>query len=210
MSHATYSFLLSLEDEHNPKEEAISVFESFAADRCDDNNWFQEEALVLIDGQTFCMCPEDDYRGRNILYQEILKVPQEERWNWSRKFALDCVVLDMGVFGACSISLGGADEYYEQIKSISFDELVAHILQEIPNKISDAYREIIGKGLPNSFDMDEYRRRKLVKNFEAFRNCGYDNSVPFTVEYLTPYDYRAFNLTCEEPANAILFVDIHT
>jgi len=57
--------------------------------------------------------------------------------------------------------------------------------------------------------MAEYERRKMVLMFEALRNS---NHVPFTKwgTVISPYEYRAFDLTTGEEPNAILITDIHT
>jgi hypothetical protein len=56
--------------------------------------------------------------------------------------------------------------------------------------------------------MKEYDRRKMVLMFEALRNSDH---VPFTKwGILSPYEYRAFDLTLGEEPNAILITDIHT
>jgi hypothetical protein len=56
--------------------------------------------------------------------------------------------------------------------------------------------------------MAEYDRRKMAMMFEALRKC---NNVPFT-EWcvVSPYEYRAFDLTLGEEPNAVLITDIHT
>ena len=56
--------------------------------------------------------------------------------------------------------------------------------------------------------MKEYDRRKMVLMFEALRNS---NHVPFTRwSVVSPYEYRAFDLTLGEEPNAILITDVHT
>ena len=55
--------------------------------------------------------------------------------------------------------------------------------------------------------MTEYDRRKMAMMFEALRNSEH---VPFTKCIVTPYEYRAFDLTLGEEPNAILITDIHT
>jgi len=59
---------------------------------------------------------------------------------------------------------------------------------------------------PDDLWMAEYDRRKRAMMFEALRNS---NHVPFTKWCIvTPYEYRAFDLTLGEKPNAILITDI--
>jgi hypothetical protein len=101
----------------------------------------------------------------------------------------------------------------DKIDGLTFDDLLAGIFNTVPASLSKQYSSLLGKPawlgtIPDESWRTEYDRRKMVLMFEALRNSDH---VPFTGWCIvSPYEYRAFDLTrCEEP-NSILITDIHT
>ena len=208
--HATYSFLLSIDnDAADIPAAADGAFDSLFNNQLDDNNWYQPEALILKDGRAFQMCEKDDWRGRGCLLDETISpILPADRWQWAMHFALSCVAIDLHLFGTSGIALGEQDSGAKKIDGSSWDDLVAAIEDELPRRLSNAYSEIVGKKKLDAFDLKEYERAKDAVRFEAFRNS---ERKPFTDNgHLTPYNYRCFDLTNGEEPNAVLLVDIHT
>lgn len=58
--------------------------------------------------------------------------------------------------------------------------------------------------------LDRYRRSSIATAYEMFLETSQPNRHPFTDTIRPPYDYRAFDLSDNESANAIIRVDIHT
>src|SRR5256885_1551170 len=96
LMHATYAFLINLEtaraDEDTVACEAKGIFErDYVSSYCDENNWYQEEAVVIRDGRIVNLCSEKDWRKRDALFREFTEIPQEQRWDYARLVALQCV-----------------------------------------------------------------------------------------------------------------------
>ena len=98
MTHATYAFLIPIDDPDADDEtlakEAERLFEHRFDDRLNENNWNHQECLVLCNGRVVNINPEDD-----ALFREAEQLPQEARYQWARLTALRCVAnrLEFGV-----------------------------------------------------------------------------------------------------------------
>lgn len=207
MSHATYSFLLSIEEENDQDliDAARSEMESYGENgHLDDNNWYSEMALLMSDGRVFQMCEKDDYRGRDSCYEWLMGKPREQRWEFMRRWVLGCVVNDMGLAGP-RFGFGEPDPH--PTDDMTFDELLAYVRELAPKKISEGFATVRPPADPNGYTAEWYDLKRMTRVYLAFTDC---EEVPYGESDLTPYDYRAFDLTRGGEPNALLFVDIHT
>ena len=208
--HAIYTFLMQLPANlctKDLKQEASSQFETQYAPLCDENNWYQETALVTKTGRVMQLCGNGDWRGRDSWHGVITKIKPEERWNWAWKFALDCTAVEMELFEAPSIGIlpdtkGG----HKKIEQMSFDDLLKAIQEWIPRTLSRAYAEIKPGRKDKDLFLTDYLRQKRASVFEILNECS---KPPFASPH-SPYEYRAFALCEPEKGNAVMFVDIHT
>jgi hypothetical protein len=208
--HAIYSFLMDLPIKlgaRHLKEQAISEFEAQYVPLCDENNWYQETALVTKTGRVIQLCGRGDWRGRDSWYGVIRKVEPARRWDWAWKFSLETIATEMELFEAPSLGIapdpaGGR----KKIQQLSFDDLLRAIQEWIPKTLSRAYAEFKpGKPDKDQF-LTDYLRQKRAAVFEILSECS---KPPFAWPR-GPYEYRAFTLCGPEKGNAVMFVDIHT
>jgi len=212
MSHSNFSFLMALDADaflggEDERREFISEeFSDRFGSRLDDNNWFHLQAAFFKDG-SYLMWPNSEPG----IFAEVAI---ENRWDAVRRYALQCVAVDFRLFGAMTWTLGDSGNAgNEKIDGLTFDDLLSEIYNQVPASLSAQYSSLQGKPaslgpVPDESGMKEYDRRKTVLMFEAICNC---NHVPFTrLGIVTPYEYRAFDLTLGEEPNAILISDIHT
>jgi hypothetical protein len=211
MSHSNFSFLMALHadaflgDEDERREFIESEFADRFGSRLDGNNWVHHIAVFFKDG-TYLTWPNSDPGS-------FVDIPDGNRWQAVRRFALQCVAVDFRLFGATTWTFGGiGNAGNEKIDQLASDELLSEIYRQVPSSLSEQYSSLQGKPaclgtIPDDSGMAEYDRRKKVVMFEALRNS---NHVPFTRGIVTPYEYRAFDLTLGEEPNAILITDIHT
>lgn len=210
MTHATYAFLLRIEnaeisDPEIARELGNTFYDRFNH-RLDENNWYQEEAVVLRSGRVINLCPEDDYRGRTALFEELSKIPQEQRWEHARLVALGCVANEFELGGRSRYDFGEPEP--EPDYSKSFDALTERILSEMPDRLAQLWQR--GPLLGTDVYVDRWRRARWGEEMSRFLESISWGHPPFA-DSGTPYDYRAFNLADDpEKANVILFVDIHT
>jgi hypothetical protein len=196
-----------LGDEDERREFIAGEFSDRFESRLDENNWFHHLGNFFKDG-SYLMWPKSEPG----IFAEIAA---ENRWQAVNRYALQCVAVDFRLFGATTWTLGDqGNEGNTKIDDLSFDELLAEIYKQVPASLVEQYSSLHGKPawlgtLPDDSWMTEYERRKMVLMFEALRNS---NHVPFTKwgVVITPYEYRAFDLTVGEEPNAILITDIHT
>ena len=212
MSHSSFSFLMALtadaflNDEDDRREFIESEFSHRFGSRLDQNNWVHHLATFFKDG-TYLICP-------NSKPGSFADIPDENRWQAVRRYALQCVAVGFGLFGASTWTFGDrGNAGNEKIDELTFEDLLSGIYRQVPASLSEQYSSLQGKPaclgtIPDDSWMAEYDRRKMVVMFESLRNSDH---VPFTKWCIvSPYEYRAFDLTrCEEP-NAILITDIHT
>jgi hypothetical protein len=212
MSHSCFSFLMALNadaflsDEGERREFIDSEFSDRFGSRLDENNWFHHLAVFFKDG-SYLTWPDSEPRR----YADIT---EENRWQAVRRFALKCVAVDFRLFGASTWNFADSgNPGNAKIDVLTFDDLLSGIYRQVPASLSKQYSSLQGKpaclgAMPGDSWMAEYDRRKRALMFEALRNS---NHVPFTAwRIVTPYEYRAFDLTLGEEPNAILITDIHT
>ncbi|MEN6489533.1 MAG: hypothetical protein ABFD66_11770 [Smithella sp.] len=212
MSHSNFSFLMALDadaflgDEEERRGFIESDFSDRFGNRLDENNYFHHIAVFFKDG-SYLMWPKSEPGG-------FADLSNENRWLAVRRYALQCISVDFKLFGAMTWTFGdGGNEGNQKIDGLTFDDLLSEIYNQVPASLSEQYSSLRDKPawlgtMPDESWMTEYDRRKMILMFEALRNCDH---VPFTKWCIvSPYEYRAFDLTrCEEP-NAILITDIHT
>jgi hypothetical protein len=195
-----------LGDEDERLEFISEKFSDRFGNRLDENNYFHHVAVFFKDG-SYLIWPKSEPGG-------FADLSNENRWLAVRRYALQCVAVDFKLFGARTWTLGDSgNEGNQKIDGLTIDDLLSEIFRQVPASLSEHYSSLQGKPawlgeIPDESGMKEYDRRKMVLMFEALRNCDH---VPFTRWCIvSPYEYRAFDLTrCEEP-NAILITDIHT
>jgi hypothetical protein len=213
--HATYYFLLNLDPGEHEKPtddewvgEARMEFEHrYAHDRCDENNWYQEEVLILPDGHVVQMCDEGDWRGRDGWYKEYLEVPKEKRWAKVLHDAWVSTAYDLELRGTTALGLAQGDEE-AKIADLSSEEIQKAIQDEIPKWLAEQYLKPQKEAEDGKFDLDRWRRKKTARGFESLQTA---DTPPFSTDIVTPYEIvRCMDLTWGEEIGGILLVDIHT
>lgn len=190
MSHATYAFLINVDDSQADQYIAAEVTETFASRYaihfCDDNNWYQEQAVVLGDGRIIHLSPTMDWEDEE--GPNFLAMPEEQRWDAARLLALQC-------------ALGHWD--IERLEADDFDTLLGRAISAMPGKLAQFWERGLLKGV------EAYEREQWSRIACALFDSVNDGSAPFAYPK-TPYIYSAFDLRSDiKTANAILFVDIH-
>jgi hypothetical protein len=195
-----------LGDDDDRREFIENEFSDRFESRLDDNNWLHHLAAFFKDG-SYIAWPNSEAGG-------FADIPKEDRWQAVRLYALQCVAVDFRLFDATRWTFGDSGNAgNEKIDRLTFEELISEIFNQVPAWLSEQYLLLQGKpawssGIPNEAWATEYDRRKMVLMFEALRNSDH---VPFTRwSVVNAYEYRAFDLTQGEEANAILITDIHT
>ncbi|MGO9019611.1 MAG: hypothetical protein ACLQVJ_14805 [Syntrophobacteraceae bacterium] len=212
MSHSNFSFLMALDadaflgDEEERREFIADEFSERFGNRLDENNYFHHLAVFFKDG-SYLLWPKSEPGG-------FADVASENRYQAVRRYAFQCVAVDFRLFGAIRWTFGDSENAGNQkIDAMTFDELLSEIYKQVPGSLSEQYSSLQGRPawlstIPGESWMTEHDRRKKVLMFEALRNS---NHVPFTTWCIvSPYEYRAFDLTRSEEPNAILITDIHT
>lgn len=212
MSHSNFSFLMALHadaflgDEDERREFIESEFFDKFGSRLHGDSQVHYIAVFYKDG-TYLAWPTSDPGS-------FADIPDENRWQAVWRFALQCVAVDFRLFGATPWTIGNrGNAGNEKISELTFNELLSEIYRQIPSSLSELYSSLqdnpasLGT-IPDEFSTAEHDRRKRALMFEALRDS---NHVPFTRwRIVTPYEYRAFDLTLGEEPNAILITDIHT
>jgi len=242
--HATFVFLIDgiegKSDSSDMKEvvdEVVDTFQSRYGYVCDENNWWQAEAVLFQDGTIVnaCLGGEDDWRGRDKFADHVMKkCPEDsERWKWGRDFAMQCTALEMELYGSDSFGLvaKGSEraEKKKNVSELSYDELVDAVSKEVPNALSKMYATVSsgdvsmhGQHLSKRTEdneyladvrMSNYVRSKIARTFELFVES---DIKPFTRYTESPNTYRCFDLRHDSygvdvtDCTVMLFVDIHT
>lgn len=208
--HAVYYYLMHVEEEEGRTlgEVALSLFEPYSDAVLDENNWWAPIDLITKDG----VC-HTDFGKEHV--SDRYESPKKMTWEEATRYALDCVTNDMELYDRPYFGFTELDEEQkkqrEAYNKLSFDEVVKAVTEIIPARISKMYEQAIGKQKGRDFDLENYRRFKLVKMYEKFLDS---EVIPFTKDLMGgPNWYRAFDLTnyyAEGEPNAILRLDIHT
>jgi hypothetical protein len=211
--HQTFWFRVAVPKDADPEELAISARESleeYINRYGDENNWYQEEMLLLSDGTVVELCAEDDYRGRSDLAEHYLCLPPEDRWNRAIHSATLSVALDLEIGGSNGLWIGDPPEETKRVLAQTTEQLTQAILRDTPRRLVQLYEDVIA-GLEQERWAGErgYTRRKVARIFETFHQATHK---PFAAA-MSPYDYPCFDLVepLEVPQQvALLAVDIHT
>jgi len=213
MSHGIYHFLINTEETEGEDilSDVSDTFESYARDHCDENNWYTLLTIVTKDNRALYY---SDAEREGFGPGEETDEQKAKRWDRAVRSALDCVAIDMRLFDIQPYDLGGEpDVGLVKLDELGYDELIQRIHRDVPKRLSEAYAallnppDLVNKTAVDRM-LDNWQRRMLAKHYEMFRECP--RIVPFTDTIDTPYDYRAYDLTCGYEPNAILTVDIHT
>jgi hypothetical protein len=192
------------------KSSAVDSFETYINRHGDENNWYQEEMLLLADGTVLSLCSDDDYRGRSALAEHYLRLPLEDRWSRAIHSATLSVALDLEIGGSTSFWFGALPEETKRVLDQPTEQLTEAILREAPRRLVQLYEDVIaGSGQDRWPGERSYTRRKVARIFETFHQATHK---PFA-EAMSPYDYPCFDLVehLEDGEQvALLAVDIHT
>jgi hypothetical protein len=214
MTHATYAFLIPIDDPDADDEtlakEAERLFEHRFDDRLNENNWNHQECLVLCNGRVVNINPEDD-----ALFREAEQLPQDKRYKWARLTALRCVANQLELGGRPSLVVDPTELKPMEAYWDDFDSLMSQIMLEIPPRLAALWAK--GPMLPPTDGPDgswfeRYCRGVWGRHMELLLQSLQFHEPPFTGEG-SPYEYRAFDLSWgshNKEHDAILFVDIHT
>lgn len=202
--HADYYFYAPTKN----IDEAVSAYEEWAKECCDENNWWTMLYAVNSDGERRVLTEEGDWRGRDkYAAAEISKGPTVETL-WKKAWK------------ACAWEVELFEEWeWDEADKIPLERWPAFFLTTLLEKIREMYDEL----LPNLICGEEsdlwkhYLRRRRTRYFERIffdLHLYHDGNPPFVKEG-TPYDFRAFDLTPyveeeDDEAVTILVVDIHT
>jgi hypothetical protein len=202
MTHATYAFLIPIDDPDADDEtlakKAERLFEDRFDDRLNENNGYEEECLVLRNGRLVNLQPD-----RDELFGEAEQLPQEERYKWARLTALQCVADQYQLLeptGSC-----GDD----------FDSLMSQIMSEVPPRLAALWAK--GPMVPPTGDHDgnwfeRCCRGVWGRQMELLLVSLQSHKPPFARDGC-PSEYRAFDLSRgsdNKDHDAILFVQIRT
>jgi hypothetical protein len=211
--HQTFWFRVAVPKDADPdelKSSAVDSFETYINRYGDENNWHQEEMLMLPDGTVLPLCPDDDYRGRSELAEHYLSLPLEDRWSRAIHSATLSVALDLGVGGSSGFWIGEPPEETQRVLDQTTEQLTEAILREAPRRLVQLYEDVIAGSEQDRWPRERgYTRRKVARIFETFHQATHK---PFA-EAMSPYDYPCFDLVEDlgnEQQVALLAVDIHT
>jgi len=233
--HSLYNFLI------NPNENATfnpsdppspSTFESWLESNylqyhCDENNWFQGELLVYSTGQLQQLCPKDDYRGRDDLYEEYEKMRPSHRWQRALDNCARCLAYDFNLYGHSGFSLDPDKENGHKIEEMDRVEILSAIEDHIVIRLDDAKKWFTTKASihnsKTSLDImnSGYGIQKLLIQTAYLINAReYDHRFRMFSDTHSPYDhYRCMQIEDAEyiskkedkpPVLCIAMVDIHT
>jgi hypothetical protein len=211
--HQTFWFRVAVPKDAPPDElkgQVAGDFEEYISHHGDENNWYQEEMLLLPDGTVLQLCAPDDFRGRSALAQHYLDLSQADRWNRAIHAATLSVALDLEIGGSTGFWIGEPPKEIQAVLEQTTEQLTEAILRDTPRRLVHLYEDLIaGSGQDRWPGERNYTRRKLVRIFEAFLEAYHQ---PFA-EAASPYDYPCFDLANnlqDGEEVALLAVDIHT
>lgn len=231
--HALYNFLINPSDTENfnPKEPpSPSEFEDWFSNDyhkyyCDENNWYQGEVLVYSTGQIHQLCPADDWRGRDRLFDYYQKKRKDTRWQICLNSCAQCLAYDFNLNGTSNFSLPGV-ESDDPIENMDYQEIMTALDQWIVTRIDDVKKWFTNGKLTigntsGDFMQSDYSIGKFLTNTAHFINAyHYDHRYHMFSSPHSPYDnYRCIDIEGagyiyeneeEPPVLCIAVVDIHT
>jgi len=200
--HATYCFLMSVDPTLDHEENASdmeSMFEEYADDYGDENNWYQAMAVVFPDGEVINLVEGTDWRGRDEFAGEIDK---ENAWEYAIDMARKCVLSEV------SSALEYLTRDYDT--PIRFKD---H--QDMIDQLVDAIKLGVDTLKHNKEFGSVYSVVNAAEKIGQLKEMSED--YPFTTDIRNPYEsIRALDLRQNdgperaEYGPAILFADMHT
>jgi hypothetical protein len=183
------------------------LFEDRFDSRLDDNNYYEQEMLVLPKGRLidWKLDSDFDWEEDDPDWEEgwdwegewnrvIWRIPQEKRYQWARLYALKCIAKDL--------------KLDPEREPRDFDALMAQIMAELPPRLAALW----AKGALPSDEFDGDNRERWGRQMELLIQSIRWHEPPFA-GLGSPYEYRAFDLAWDDDDkahHAILLVDIHT
>jgi hypothetical protein len=208
MTHATYAFLIPIDDPDTDDETLAKEVERLFEDRCDDrlneNNGNHQECLVLSSGRIVNLQPD-----RDELFREAEQLPQEARYQWARLTALQCVANKLE-FGVDPSQPSAMKAHWDD-----FDSLMTQIMLEVPPRLAALWAKgpmLLTTNSPADNWLDRDRRNVWGRQMELLLRSMECHKPPFSRDG-SPCESCAFDLSRDsdnKEHNAILFVDIHT
>jgi len=230
--HAIYNFLINTKETHgfNPKEPpSPSEFENwfhlhYLQYHGDENNWYQGQLLIYSSGKIHQLCPEEDWRGRDQLYDFYEKMRPSHRWEHALDSAAQCLAYDFNLLNYSGFSIGNEDNK-NPIEEMHRADILSAIEDHIISRLDDAKKWFTTKksiydkntDLMNS---DYAIRRLLVQSAHFIEAQSYDHRYSMFSSPHSAYDsYRCMDIEGgsfilkdekEPPVLCIAVVDIHT
>ena len=217
--HATYAFLLDSKKitRKNWADWAGTEFEChYVQPYCEEDNYYQLQALVLSDGRFVPLCPLDDVRGRDRIQKDLANTAAESRWSWTLQFSVGLVAVALGLFS--ETLCGSSGNTQERIDGMSYNDLLDAINDEVPRVLAKSYASIPSSPrtcIESEYWDTDWMRSRRAEVFEMFRSSYLRRLPPFALPRSPYARYRAYDLTehlSDRTAHelAILLVDIHT
>lgn len=228
--HALYSFVIDVgETTKGAKgkklkrivDTAVQTYEGYADKYCDENNW--DDVQYVVTASNAVVSRGDGGTAERI--KQRAKTAKLKPFAYVRRFALDCVLADSGIFDVQAINLGAPSsaERAEQARldKLPFVGLLAEAHTAGAAKIAALYARI-GACDPTDPACDPANLVAMIERTSlvgAYEHLLASRRPPFSQDLATPYEYRAYDLSCESgPGRArpmtdqlvILVADIHT
>jgi hypothetical protein len=182
MSHAAYSFLIDMNDDHLEPHEVENEWASRMENYLDENNWWEAIALVYPDGHVHNFGAYDYFDGT------------EGKWQNALDFAATCV-------GAELVLNWGDDSGVKTVEGL------ASYLPEAKEMVAGLYR----RDPETTHEVWKRSRLSTILN-ELLYSSMAGVPLPWSFGPKSPYDHiRAQSLVhADGRPQYILVVDIHT
>lgn len=196
--HATYYFLTELDrtlDEGTIWCQAEDRIIDYAANHCDENNWWGLESIVL----------EDDHWA----VREGTLRRNAGTWRRAWTEATWAVAFDFKRYLPSEYRAGLLPGIKADMTTRR-ETIAKMICLEIPDFLAWSYGQVPAPKPGAGDALNRYQRSSTATAYEMFMAPSQPDRYPFTDIIRSPYDYRAFDLCSADSANAIIRVDIHT
>ncbi|MCZ6690685.1 MAG: hypothetical protein O7H41_13915 [Planctomycetota bacterium] len=209
MSTDRYWFLSHIESmvEVEVREEIETQLADFWQDCCDPGDWYTPVGVVSPPGRIIGLVPVESQKDHGGDGTHLWAgIPKARRWAWTELLALRAVAQDLELFR----DRRDSHQATRRIETLTFEDLLQAIHQEIPERLAQAYRKMAGTRPPRRRDprraVWESRSFRISEGYRLLRQADVS---PFVDGLASPREYRAFDLH-GEGANAIAVVNIHT
>jgi hypothetical protein len=207
--HSNSLFLLSVDDMeadvNDIASEAESNWEYRFGNRLDENNWYKIWGICL-NGKTYVR----DDEGEPFEIQKTTS--EDEDVSDPFRLAMGIAAIDLRLYDAVGLSIIDCPAR-KKIDEMSIEELLEAITTEVPQKLSQLYKNAAGFKPTLGYEKESYDRYKIARGYELFMNSFIP---PFTHFPGSAYDWRCWDCrdnsheNFNEKENVILMVDIHT